>query len=142
MPTGPKEASGRCPFAGVLQKKKKKKKKTGLREQVSNWLRLESLCNPLNGLTLVTDNEVQVQTLYPFHLLRALQLDTSEVFAVCSFKLSPRLPAPPAMEMRKPTGESHSSLPFWTHSHTQRPLSSQLLSGESTLSLTGSHAYT
>lgn len=136
MPTEPKEVCSRCLFAGALQKR------TSVREQVSNWLRLESLCNPLHGLTLVTDNEVQVQTPYPFHLVRALQLDTSGVFALCSSELSLRLPAPTAMEMRKPTGESHSSLPFRTHSHTQRPLSSRLLSGESALSLTGSHAYT
>lgn len=115
--------------------------KQGARDQASNQLRLGSLCNPLNGLTLVTDHEVQ----NPESFSSPCSTATTHLRLVClcSFLLSLELSAPTAMEMRNPTGESRSSLPFPdTFTNTQRPVSSQLHSSESTLSLTGSHAYT
>lgn len=96
---------------------------------------------PTNGLTLVTDNEVQTQTPCPFRLPRAVQLPISGSLLLarsCSLKPS----APTAMEMRNPTGESRSSLPFRTHSPHTKASEFSAHSGESTLSLIGSHAYT
>lgn len=110
-------------------------------EQESNAFRLGSLSNPLDGLALVTDDEVQLRPPCPLRRVRTRQLDVQGSFLSAPPSSLSSCQHPPPWRWENPR-ENLALLCLSGHiHHIQRPLRSPLASRESTLSLTCSHAY-